>query len=113
RAERHAAHIFVVQLPIERMATTRNQLLLDLRARNIGASVHYAPLHTMPLYNEQRRHPRLPTAEHLENRILTLPISASMTERDAADVLVALEQCLVWKPPLGQEATPVVEPSHP
>jgi dTDP-4-amino-4,6-dideoxygalactose transaminase len=46
----HARHLFVVQLPLEEMALSREELLLRLRAENIGATVHYAPLHLMPLY---------------------------------------------------------------
>ena len=90
---RHVAHLFVVKLPIEELSVSRNQFLLELRERQIGAAVHYAPLHLMPLYNRDgQRQAQLPNAEWLEDRILTLPISASMTLDDCDDVLEAFRE---------------------
>lgn len=83
----HVAHLFVVKLPIERMTVTRDEVLLLMREQNIGAAIHYAPLHEMPLYGEQAA---LPKVESIAGSILTLPISASMTPGDAEDVIEAL-----------------------
>ena len=83
----HARHLFVVQLPLNRMRLSRDDVLLALRAINIGASIHYAPLHLMPLYCGGGQPVSLPTTEQVAARMLTLPISASMTLNDAEDVL--------------------------
>jgi perosamine synthetase len=91
---RHAAHLFVVKLPVEELGVTRNEILLAMREHNIGAAVHYAPLHPMPLYNRTRKQAAAPVAEWLDDRIMTLPISASMTERDCEDVLEVFEETL-------------------
>jgi dTDP-4-amino-4,6-dideoxygalactose transaminase len=78
----HALHLFPVRVrPGGRW--TRDQLLLELRARNIGATIHYAPLHLMPLYTHDAPPPSLPAAEALGREVLTLPISAHMTVADA------------------------------
>lgn len=90
--ERHARHLFVLTLPVERMRLTRDELVLALRARNVGASIHYAPLHTMPLY--AARPAALPATDRLRGRIMTLPISASMSLQDADYVLDQLAQLL-------------------
>lgn len=90
----HARHLFVVHLPVERMRLTRNDVVLALRARNIGASVHYAPLHLMPLYDRKREPSPLPVTEEVAARVMTLPISASMTLDDAEDVLRELKAVL-------------------
>jgi dTDP-4-amino-4,6-dideoxygalactose transaminase len=79
---RHAKHLFPVMLPIERMSCTRDQLVLKMRERNVGGTIHYAPLHRMPLYQAELQ-PALRVTEHLVPRIMTLPISASMTLEDA------------------------------
>jgi perosamine synthetase len=79
----HARHRFVVQLPLAQLSGSRNDVVLALRARNIGASIHYAPLHRMPLYCGKNRPPALPFTEVLADSALTLPISANMTLRDA------------------------------
>jgi len=80
----HARHLFTIQLPTGRGSSSRNRLLLALRARNIGATIHYAPLHRMPLYGQRSR--ALPVTEQVCRRIMTLPISASMSSRAASRV---------------------------
>jgi perosamine synthetase len=87
----HARHLFVVQLPVERMRLSRDDVLRALRAKNIGASIHYAPLHAMPLYAGAGQPAPLPITEQVATRIMTLPISASMTADDAQDVVAALK----------------------
>lgn len=78
----HALHLLIVQLPIEGMTRTRDEILLALRDRNVGASIHYAPLHSMPFYAKLCQNPGLPVTEFLASRMMTLPISASMTIDD-------------------------------
>jgi len=89
----HARHLFVLQVP-DHSRLSRDEILLRLRAKNIGASIHYAPLHLMPLYCGESRPPSLPVTERVAARILTLPISASMTPTDAEDVLAELQAVL-------------------
>ena len=86
----HALHLFPVRVrPAAR--TSRDQLLLDLRQRNIGATIHYALLHLMPLYARSSL-PSLPISEELGREILTLPISASMTLDDVDYVCAHLAE---------------------
>lgn len=80
---RHSLHLFLVELPIDMLSLSRDDILLALRERNIGASIHYPPLHTMPLYASFAKPAALPHTDHLAPRILTLPISASMVLEDA------------------------------
>lgn len=84
----HAHHLFVIKLPVENVSVTRNEFVLEMRAKNIGASIHYAPLHKMPLY--YREDQSLSQTEYLSERMVTLPISASMSLDDARDVCEAL-----------------------
>jgi dTDP-4-amino-4,6-dideoxygalactose transaminase len=95
----HARHLFLVQLPVEELGQTRNEILAALRQLNIGVSLHYQPIHTMPLYGGGRQ--RLPVTERVAERILTLPISASMSIDDAREVLAALDQVLASGPALN------------
>jgi dTDP-4-amino-4,6-dideoxygalactose transaminase len=94
----HARHLFLIQLPVEDVGRSRDEILLALRDRNIGASIHYQPVHTMPLYAGQRR-ARLPVTEEVAGRILTLPISASMTTGDARQVVASLAEVLALEKP--------------
>lgn len=91
--EGHARHLYLIKLPIEQMKYTRDELLLALRDRNIGACIHYVPLHSMPFYQPQVRG-TLPNTEYLAGRIMTLPIGARMTEDDAHYVIDHLAELL-------------------
>lgn len=82
---RHSKHLFVVVLPTDRMNISRDEFVIKLREQNIGASIHYAPLHKMPLYNYNG--PKLVNTEKIASSILTLPISASMALEDAEYVV--------------------------
>lgn len=86
-SESHARHLFVVRLPVDDMVLSRNELVLELRAKNVGASIHYSPLHTMPLYALKNPATMLPNTERVDREIMTLPISASMTLSDANYVI--------------------------
>lgn len=92
----HARHLFVIQLPLEKIKKSRNEILLLLREKNIGASIHYAPLHLMPLYNGGNQPPNLPVTEKVAQTIITLPISSSMTEADAQYVISHLIEIISY-----------------
>ncbi len=89
----HAHHLFVIRLPVAEMEISRNELLLELRARNIGASIHYTPLHTLPLYRPYVRG-SLPVTEALMAEIMTLPFGVSISDDDADYMLEQLLDCL-------------------
>jgi dTDP-4-amino-4,6-dideoxygalactose transaminase len=79
--ECHARHLLVAQFDPANTGRHRDALLLALRAMNIGASIHYRPLHAQPLYAKNGVY-ALPATEALAEKIMTLPISASMTLSD-------------------------------
>ena len=90
--DEHAHHLFVIKLVVENMSISRNELVLEMRAQNIGASIHYSPLHKMPFYYCEGQ--TLSNTEYLAECIVTLPISASMSIADAKDVCEGLASSL-------------------
>jgi perosamine synthetase len=89
--DRHARHLFPVVLPIQELCQSRDEFVRRLRERNVGASIHYAPLHKMQLYRAGRR-ANLATTNQLARSILTLPISASMEMDQATQVAGAFKE---------------------
>lgn len=77
----HARHLLVGIFDSVKAGMDRDALLLALRTRNVGASIHYRPLHSTPLYHAYARE-ALPVTEQLAKSIMTLPISAQMTIDD-------------------------------
>jgi perosamine synthetase len=88
----HSRHLFIVMVE-EGARLTRDELLAGLRLRNLGATIHYEPLHQMPLYRRNGA-TTLPHTERIATRILTLPIGASVTVDDAAEVVGAVRELL-------------------
>ena len=86
--DRHARHLLVGFFDPKKTGIRRDELLLSLRDSNIGASIHYRPLHGQPLYCRDGL-ASLPVTERLAEQIMTLPISARMT-RDDVDYVVHL-----------------------
>ena len=97
RANRkHAWHLYVIKLSLERLAIDRSQFIDQLRARNIGASVHFIPVHLHPHYQDRFGYHRgdLKNAEYLYDRIVSLPLYPGMTEEDVQDVIGAVRDVI-------------------
>jgi dTDP-4-amino-4,6-dideoxygalactose transaminase len=88
----HVYHLYVIRLELDRLAIDRAQFIEALKARNIGASVHFIPVHLHPFYQERSGYRRgdLPRAEAIYDRIVSLPLYPRMTEADVYDVIQAV-----------------------
>jgi len=93
-SESHARHLLVGLFDPATTGMSRDALLLALRQRNIGASVHYPSLHNMSLYANCFAG-ELPMTEKLADQIMTLPISAKMTLDDVDYVMDHIEDLFV------------------
>jgi dTDP-4-amino-4,6-dideoxygalactose transaminase len=64
-----------------------------LKRRNIGASVHFIPIHLHPYYRDKYRYrpDDFPVALEQYRRSLSLPLHAGMTDEDTADVIAAVQ----------------------
>ena len=85
--DRHAGHLFTVQFPWARLPLDREQFILAMRARHLGVTIHYAPLHLMPLYRRGKKAAALPAAERVAQAIVTLPIGPMVSPADAEEVM--------------------------
>jgi dTDP-4-amino-4,6-dideoxygalactose transaminase len=83
-------------LALERLKIDRAQFIEELRARNIGTSVHFIPVHLHPYYRERFGYRRgdLKHAEDLYDRIVSLPLYPGMTEDDVHDVIGAVRDVI-------------------
>jgi dTDP-4-amino-4,6-dideoxygalactose transaminase len=66
----------------------REQARDRLRERRIQTSVHYPPIHLFSRYRTEGE--RLPTAEEIADRVVTLPLHPRLTERDIDEVCSVL-----------------------
>lgn len=92
---RHALHLYLVRLDTEAFRASRDEIVAAVRAENIGAGIHYEPIHWHPYYrNALDRSGSLPVAEQLGAELLTLPIQPSMVRSDLQDVVFAVSKVL-------------------
>jgi len=90
----HAWHLYVIRLNLNRLKISRNQFIEELKARNIGTSVHFIPIHMHPYYRDKYGYKPddFPIAYREYQRIISLPIYPKMTDRDAEDVVEAVTE---------------------
>jgi perosamine synthetase len=95
---RHAWHLYPLRLDTAQLREDRETVFRALRAENVGASVHYLPVHLHPFYQERFGTGRglCPAAEEAADRLLTLPLFPQMTDADVADVIAATAKVIRW-----------------
>lgn len=86
----HSWHLF--QIRLRSGALDRDTFLGALRARNIGFSVHWRPLHLHPYYTETFSWlpEHLPVASETWERSVSLPIFPGMREEEVEAVIAAV-----------------------
>jgi perosamine synthetase len=89
----HAWHLYMLRLEPDRLRIDRARLVEALKARGIGTSVHFIPLHSHPYYRETYgyRPDDLPIAYREFQREISLPIYSKMSDGDVARVIQAIE----------------------
>jgi dTDP-4-amino-4,6-dideoxygalactose transaminase len=90
----HAWHLYVIRLNLNRLKINRNQFIKELKARNIGTSVHFIPIHVHPYYRDKYGYKPddFPVAYREYQRIISLPIYPKMTGQDVEDVIGAVTE---------------------
>jgi perosamine synthetase len=88
----HAWHLYMLRLHLDRLRIDRAQFIEELKRRNIGASVHFIPLHVHPYYRETYgcQPQDYPVAYREYQRELSLPLYSKMSDHDAQDVIDAV-----------------------
>jgi dTDP-4-amino-4,6-dideoxygalactose transaminase len=89
---RHAWHLFVVLLDLERLRCDREEFAARLDARGIATGLHFTAVHLHRYYRERYGYAAgdLPHSESADARVLSLPLFPSMDEADVARVCGAI-----------------------
>jgi perosamine synthetase len=86
----HVWHQFTVRLP---NGSDRDAAIERLRRAGIGTSVFYPePLHRLPHVRSVVGDVRLPVAEDLAGRVLSLPVHPALTEEDLRRIVVEVNR---------------------
>jgi len=88
----HAWQLYMLRLNTGRLRISRSQFIDELKRRNIGASVHFIPLHVHPYYREKFDYTPedFPITHREFQREVSLPIYSKMDDDDVQDVIDAV-----------------------
>ena len=89
---RHAYHLYTLLVDGERSGITRDAFLGAMTARKIGVGVHYLSVPEHPYYQKTFgwKPEEYPHAMRIGRQTVSLPLSARLTDEDAADVVAAV-----------------------
>lgn len=86
-------HLYILRIRPEKLTINRKQFFEALAAENVCCNVHYIPTYYFPYYEKLGYKKGIcPKAEKLYNEIISLPLYYSMTDKDVADVIVAVKR---------------------
>ncbi len=87
-----AWHLYVIKLNVEALQADREAFIEGLKAKGIGASVHFIPLHIHPFYRDTFGYKPgdFPESEWIYERSVSLPIYPGMTDNDIGRVIEAV-----------------------
>ncbi len=93
----HAWHLYMLRLNLEQLQIDRGQFIHALKQRNIGASVHFIPLHMHPYYRKTYGYQPedFPIAYGEYQREVSLPIYSKMSDQDIQDVITVVLDVVV------------------
>jgi len=93
----HSWHLYVIRLNPHRLRISRNEVMEELRRQNIGASVHFIPLHMHPFYRDKLgyRPEQFPISTDAYSQIVSLPIYPRMSPSDVSDVIQSVRDIIL------------------
>ncbi|MCZ2146667.1 MAG: DegT/DnrJ/EryC1/StrS aminotransferase family protein [Bryobacterales bacterium] len=92
----HVYHLYPVRLRRSALRISRSEFIEELKRRQIGASVHFIPLHRHPYYEARFGYcaREFPMAEELYEGYVSLPLYPRMTDEDVDDVIAAVKDII-------------------
>lgn len=92
---RSSWHLYAVEIDRRRTPVLRGSVFAALRAADIGANVHYIPIHTQPYWQRHGfRHGDFPNAEAYYANAISLPLFPALTEAQQDHVVATLREAL-------------------
>jgi len=89
-----AWHLYNLRLHLDQLTIHRAQFIEELKALNIGASVHFIPLHMQPYYANKYGYQftDYPVAHREYMRLVSLPLHPRLSDQDVTDVIEAVTE---------------------
>ena len=92
---RHAWHLFIVRLDIDKAGMSRDCFMSELKSKGIGTGLHFKAVHTQKYYREHiQHHYALANTEWNSERICSLPLFPDMHDEDVTRVVDTIKTVL-------------------
>ena len=90
-------HLYIIQLNLDMLTCSRREIFEALQAEGVGVNVHYIPVYSFPYYQKLGyRLGECPKAEHLYERIISIPLYYSLTDAEQDKVIKAIEKVIAY-----------------
>ena len=90
-------HLYIIQLNLDMLTCSRREIFEALQAEGVGVNVHYIPVYSFPYYQKLGyRMGECPKAEHLYERIISIPLYYSLTDAEQDKVIKAIEKVIAY-----------------
>lgn len=87
---RSGHHLYLILLDFARLGRSRGEVMGALRAKGIGAQVHYIPVHRHPYHRARFAGARFPVSEAFYDKALSIPCYPDMSDADVDRVAAAI-----------------------
>ncbi|MCI3986883.1 DegT/DnrJ/EryC1/StrS family aminotransferase [Bacillus vallismortis] len=96
----HAWHLFILRVK-KRGEMDRDQFIEHMKAKHIGLSVHFIPVHMHPYYKEHFP-AKLPVTERIFPEIVSLPLYSQLSKEDCQYIVQSIKEVLSLSQEVGQ-----------
>jgi UDP-4-amino-4,6-dideoxy-N-acetyl-beta-L-altrosamine transaminase len=89
-------HLYVLQIKLDLVGRTKQEIVEELAKREIRTQVHYIPIHLQPYYRKQFgfKEGDFPVAEEYYRRALSIPLYPAMTDGQVSHVIESVRTVL-------------------
>jgi perosamine synthetase len=89
-------HLFIIQLELEHLKTSRDEFMLLLKEEGIETNLHYKPLHMHKFYCEKYgfKPEDFPNAKYVYERAVSLPIYPGLTKGQVGRIIHSIKKIM-------------------
>lgn len=88
-------HLYIIQLKLDLINKSHQQVFNELREAGIGVNLHYIPVHTQPYYQKMGfRVGDFPVAEQYYTKAISIPLYAQLSKAGQNTVIDSLRRVL-------------------
>ncbi len=90
-----ALHLYPIQLELDKITQSHNQVFLELRENGIGVNLHYIPVHTQPYYEKMGfKIDDFPMATDYYSKSISIPMYSGLTFTELNKIVITLNSVL-------------------